>query len=108
MTQEIHQVKNVTEEIREYYKNKIVSALQSNSSLSDSCKLAMKSLATEIETAIFSLFKETNSKYRTQVIKFSDQFNALVHNLNQYNRIVINSDESKPTTYRTIFLVNYL
>ena len=76
-SQEIHEIqetKDVTDEIREYYKNKIVSALKSNNSLSDSCKLTMNTLATEIEEAIFNLYKETNSKYRTQVKRYLTEF----------------------------------
>lgn len=76
-SQEIHETKDVTDEIREYYKNKVVSALKSNNSLSDSCKLTMNTLATEIEEAIFNLYKETNSKYRIQVNWYLTEFSIL-------------------------------
>ena len=77
-SKEIHETKDVTDEIREYYKNKIVSALKSNNSLSDSCKLTMNTLATEIEEAIFKLYKETNSKYRIQVNWYLTEFSILL------------------------------
>ena len=54
-------------EIREYCQKKLLKSLQSNSSLSDSCKLRAEQLAKQLEENIFQIFKETNQKYRNQV-----------------------------------------
>ena len=61
-------VKNSPAEIRKYCKNKLLSALGRNQTLSSSCKLFAEELATKIEEEIFKLFNETSPKYRAQVL----------------------------------------
>ena len=59
--------KTSPEDIRDYCRNKILTALQSNKTLSDSCKVFAEKLAREIEEEIYLLYKDVNSKYRNQV-----------------------------------------
>ena len=55
------------DEVRDYCRAKILSALKDNDSLADSCKVYAEELARKIEEEIFKLFDAPNTKYRAQV-----------------------------------------
>ena len=59
--------------LRNHCRSLLISALNSDSSVPDSCKVDVEKLGAAIEEAIFERFRETSSKYRSQVQ--SRQFN---------------------------------
>ena len=59
--------------LRNHCRSLLISALNSDSGVPDSCKVDVEKLGAAIEEAIFERFRETSSKYRSQVQ--SRQFN---------------------------------
>ena len=59
--------------LRNHCRSLLISALNFDSSVPDSCKVDVEKLGAAIEEAIFERFRETSSKYRSQVQ--SRQFN---------------------------------